>query len=371
MLISFSKLMLLCFSFSAFAEEPKILNIYTWSNYVPQSVIQQFEAETGIRVHHSTYVNNEALYAKLEANPEAPYDIIMPSSYFISRMRSHGLIQTIDLSKIPNHKHLNPLLLGRAHDPEDRYSLPYLWHSTGIALNTRYHPLDAPERQGAETGIQSVRSGQQVDALGQGGAQHFKAWADLWRPLKEQLFVLDDARELFGVALLTLGYSVNEQDPVRIEAAYQKLKKLMPNIKLFNTDAQQSIYLDEDLTLGMAWSGDLYLASLENAHLAMIYPEEGFIIALDSIAIPKGAQHVDHAHRFIDFLCRPEIAKAVSLETGYSTANSAALSMMPEALRHNSMLYPDQRTMKRGVFLMDVGRATAIYEKYYERLKLE
>jgi spermidine/putrescine transport system substrate-binding protein len=323
--------------------EEKILNVYVWSEYVPDHIIQQFERETGIRINHSTYLNNESLYAKLEGNPEAPYDIIMPSSYFINRMRTHGLIQPIDLRKITNKRHLNPLLLGREHDPDNQYSLPYLWHSTGIVLNTRYHTPGS-----------------------------IKSWSDLWKPsYKGQLFLLDDAREIFSMALLTLGESVNTQKTEMIEHAYQTLRRLVPNVRLFNADGQQTIYLDEDITVGMAWSAEIYRAHLENPHLSWVYPREGFIISLDTIAIPKGAKHIENAHTFINFICRPDIAKELSLFTGFSSPNIGALSLMPDEVRHNPILYPDQDMMQKGFLLMDVDKSVAIYEKYYELLKLE
>lgn len=323
--------------------EDNVLNIYAWASYLPDSVIQQFETETGIRVNYSTYVNNEALYAKLKANPDSGYDIIMPSSYFISRMLKQGLIQKIDKSKLTNYKNLNPALLSREHDPENEYSIPYLWNGTSIVINTRYHAID------------SVNS-----------------WRDLWSPrYKDQLLVLDDTRECFSMALMALGYSVNDRDPNHIKAAFEKLKALMSNIKLFNIDAQRSIYLDEDITIGMGWNGDIFLAKQQNPHLHFIYPKEGFVITLDSVAIPTGANHVENAHRFINFVLRPEIAKQITLDSGFSTPNLAALALLPEHVRTDPILYPNAKTLKKGQFLIDVGDVAPLYEKYFERLKLE
>lgn len=328
---------------NVYSTEEKILNVYTWSDYLPASVLKKFETETGIRINHSTYVNNEALYAKLEGNREAAYDIIMPSSYLVHRMKSHGLIQKINRAKVPNLKHINPLLLNKEHDPTNDYSLPYLWHSTGIVLNTKYHS----------------------PAL-------VKRWVDLWDlRYKDQLFALDDVRDIFAIALLSLGYSANAQEADHLQKAYEYLKGFVKNVKLFNEDAQQSIYLDEDITLGMGWSGNIYKAQLENPHLSYIYPEEGFVLSLDVIAIPWGAKHVENAHQFINFISKPEIAKEISLATGFSSPNLGALDLLPKKIRNNTTLYPDPETMKRGVLLMDVGKVVSLYEKYYELLKLQ
>ncbi len=335
-------LLLLAFSKTALASD-NILNIYTWAGYLPEAVISQFERETGIRINLATYVNNEVLYAKLKANPHSGYDIIMPSSYFIRRMQKQGLIQKIDRSKLKNYQHISPLFLHKEHDPQNEYSIPYLWNGTGIAFNTRYH-----------------------------AHQKINTWQDLWLPCyRDQLLVIDDTRECFSMALLTLGYSVNDEDPEHIKAVFEKLKALMPNIKLFNMDAQRSIYLDEDITIGMALNGDVFLALVQNPHLQFIYPKEGFVITLDSIAIPTGAKHVENAHRFIEFVLRPEIAKEISLESGFSTPNKAAKALLPEHIRKNPILYPEAETLKRGQFQTDVGEAAPLYEKYFERLKLE
>jgi spermidine/putrescine transport system substrate-binding protein len=337
---------LLCLSVflsgSIFAEDNR-LNIYGWSGYLPDAVIRQFEAETGIRVNYSTYVNNEVLYAKLKANPESGYDIIMPSSYFISRMAKQGLIQKIDHSKLADYKNLNPAFLNREHDPENAYSIPYLWHGMSIVINTRYHQIDS-----------------------------VKSWEDLWAPrYRDQLLALDDTREFFSVALMALRYSVNDRDPNHIKAAFEKLKALMPNIKLFDIDAHRSIYLDEDITIGMGRNGDVFLARQENPHLHFIYPSDGFVITLDSIAIPTGARHIENAHRFINFVLRAEMAKQISLESGFSTPNSAAMQLLPSHIRTDPILYPNAKIMKQGQFQTDVGEAAPLYEKYFERLKLE
>lgn len=331
-----------CFSTALWAED-RILNLYSWAGFFPEAVLQEFEKETGIHVNFSSYANNESLYAKLKANPDSGYDIVVPSTYFIDRMVRQNLIQKLDKSKLANISALDPTFLGREDDPKDEYSVPFLWGATGIVVNTRYHAV-----------------------------ADLKIWDDLWKPrYRDQLLALDDTREMFSIALITLGYSVNDQDPEHIEAAFEKLKLLMPNIKLFNLDAVRSIYLDEDITLGVGWSGDAYLAQQENPRLEFIYPADGFIISLDSLAIPTGAKHVENAHRFIDFVLRPEIAMAISLGTGFSTANQAAVKLLPEKIRNNPTIYPSAKILKGARFQTDAGNAAPLYEKYFERLKLE
>ncbi len=336
--------LILCLGFfarSTIAEE-NIVNIYNWSSYISSDVLKEFTQETGIKVNYTTYDSNETLYAKLKANPHTGYDVIVPSTYFVDRMRQQGMLQALDKSRLPNFKNLNPALLNKSYDPDNRYSIPYFWTSTGIVVNSKIHP-----------------------------AQQLQAWADFWNPrYRKQLLLLDDVHEVFSMALMVLGYSPNDIDPEHIRLAYLKLRQLMPNVRLFNNDGVKSLFIDEDLSVGMAWNGDIYQAAQENPALRFIYPKEGFVISIDSMAIPIGASHVNNAYIFINFILRPDIAKKMSLATGYPTPNLAAYKLMPKAILNNSMIYPDKKTLQRSVVQVDVGAAESIYQHYWELLKI-
>ncbi|MES2997818.1 MAG: extracellular solute-binding protein [Pseudomonadota bacterium] len=340
-IIMVSCLGLCLMSFPLFAKE-NVVNVYNWSSYISNEVLKEFTKETGIKVNYATYDSNETMYAKLKANPNSGYDIVVPSTYFVDRMQKQGMLQPLDKTKLSNFKNLNPALLNEPYDPGNHYSIPYFWSVTGIAINTHYHVLSR--------------------------MQH---WADFWKPqYRNQLLLLDDVHEVFSIALLVLGYSPNDTNPKHIRQAYLKLKQLMPNIRLFNDDGVKSLYIDEDLTLGMAWNGDIYQASQENSAIHFIYPKEGFVISIDSMAIPVGAAHLDNAYRFINFILRPDIAKKISLATGYASPNLAAVKLMPKAILSNPIIYPDQKTLQRSVVQTDVGDAEAVYQKYWELLKI-
>jgi len=333
-------LFLLLISTSIHAAE--ILNVYNWSEYLPSELLKQFERETGIKVNYSTYDNNETMYAKLKAVHNAGYDIVVPSTYFVDRMRRQGMLLKLDKSKIPNFKNLNPELLNKSYDPHNNYSIPYLWGATAIVVNDKYYPRGSITR-----------------------------WADFWQPkLKNQLLLLDDTREIFGIALLVLGYSVNDTNPEHIKIAYEKLKQLLPNVKLFNDETVRNIYIDEDALIGMGWAGDAFLANQENPHIQYIYPQEGFIISMDNMTIVKNAPHVENAYKFINFILRPEIAKQISLSVGFATPNLVAYKMMPKEILNNHIIYPSQEILHHGQFQVDVGNAATIYEKYLELLKI-
>lgn len=334
-------LLLSFFSLNVFAAD-NILNVYNWSNYMPDDVISQFEKETGIHINYSTYSGNDMLYAKLKADPDAGYDVIVPSSYFVSRMQRQGMLEKLDKSQLPNIKYLNKALLGKPFDPHNDYSLPYFWGSTALVVNKNYFD---PSK--------------------------ITHWSDLWKPeYYNKIMLTDDPHDVFSMALLVLGYSANDSDPDHIRQAYLKLKQLLPNVKLFNTDAAKVNYIDEDATIGLGYSGDTYQAWKENPHLVYVYPKEGFVAWIDCLAIVKNAPHLQNAYKFMNFLMRPDIAAKLSIELGYASPNSEALKLMPSDMRNNRIIYPDAETLKRAQFETEEGNTAQLYEQYMEELKV-
>ena len=232
-------ILLVLFSTFAQATDKNILNIYSWGNYLPNEILMQFTKETGIKVNLAEYDNNETMYAKLKASKHSGYDIVIPSSYYVERMAKQGMLQPLDKSKLTNLHNLNPLFLNKKFDPKNNYSIPYLWGTTGIIINTKYI-----------------------------NKSKITSWQNFWDPqYKDQLMILNDIRDVFGIALMTLGYSINDANPKHIEEAYLKLKQLLPNVKIFNIDTVPNIYVDEDAIIGMAWSGDYKVAQTENSEL--------------------------------------------------------------------------------------------------------
>lgn len=318
------------------------LYLYNWSEYLPDSVIEQFEKETGIDVVYAVFDSNEAMYAKLKLAGDSGYDLAVPSTYYVNKMRKEGLLQPIDRSKLPNFRHLEDSLLNGSYDPGNEYSVPYLWGSTGIAVN-----------------------GDLVDA------DSIKSWKDLWDPkYKGQVLLTNDPREVFHLGLVTLGYSGNSTDPKELEQAYENLRKLMPNVRVFNSDSPKEPYLTGEVALGMIWNGEAYMAAQENPAIRYIYPSEGVAVWMDSMVIPKGARNVDNAHAFINFVLQPNVAKVISEEIGYSSPNGAARKLMDEAVRGNRTAYPNRADLKNSEFQIDVGEAITLYEQYWEKLKV-
>lgn len=324
---------------SLFASE-KVLYVYNWSEYMPESVLENFTKETGIKVKYSTYDSNEAMYAKIKTAGNSGYDIIVPSTYFVNKMSKEGLLEKIDKSKLPNYKNLDSKLLSKPFDPNNNYSIPYLWGSTGISYNTSLVKED------------------------------INSWKNLWNPVyKNSILLNDDMREVFGMALKVLGYSANSTNPKEIEEAFNKLKELLPNVKMFYSESQKQVYLNEEVKLGMNFNGEGFMANEENENIKYIYPKEGALLWIDSLVIPKGAKNIDNAHIFINYLLKPEVSKIISEEIGYPSPNAKTLELLDEKTRNNRIIYPNEEDLKNSEFQTDVGEVLPTYEKYWEMLK--
>lgn len=332
---------LLLWASVATAAEPKVLNVFNWSEYIPQEVLDQFTAETGIKVVYTTYESNEAMYAKVKLLQGKGYDIIVPSTYFIGLLKADGLLAKIDKSKLSNFSSINPLLLQQSFDPENDYSVPYMWGSAGLMVNA------------------SV-----VDPAS------ITSWNDLFRPEFENAIILsDDLRDTFGMALKANGFSVNTVNEEEIKVAYEWLLKMKPSVRVFDVTATKQAFIGGEVMGGMSWNGDAYISHTENPDLVYIYPKEGVTLWADSFAIPVGAAHVDNAHAFIDFLLRPEIAKICMEEYNYTSSNMNVAPLLDEDLRNSRAAMPTDEDLANSEFAGDVGETLHTYEKYWEMLK--
>lgn len=318
------------------------LYFYNWSEYIPGEILQEFTRETGIRVIYSTYESNETMYARLKTQGSG-YDLVVPSTYFVSKMRKEGMLQAIDKDKLSHFDDLDPNFMNKPFDPENRYSIPYIWGATGIGVNT--------------------------DMLDKSTLTN---WSDLWdAKWRGQLMLMDDAREVFHIALSKLGYSANTTDPKEIEEAYHELTKLMPNVLVFNSDFPANPFLAGEVSLGMLWNGSAYMARQEGANVEIAWPETGTIFWMDSIAIPSGAKNIDAAHQMIDFLLRPENAARIALEIGYPTPVKTAHKLLPPEFVNDPNIFPPQSVMDSGEWQDDVGEASILYSNYFQRLKVK
>jgi spermidine/putrescine transport system substrate-binding protein len=341
--MNFIRCLILCLAgWSTLGLAAEKVVIYNWSEYIPPGLLDRFTRETGIKVVYSTYESNEVMYSKLKLLQAKGYDLVMPSTYYISKMAREGLLRKIDKTRLKHYDNLDPALLGQSFDPDNDYSIPYLWGSTGIGINRA--DLDPATITG---------------------------WQDLWDPRWENsLLLTDDVREVFHMALRIKGYSANTRNPKEIETAYEYLKALMPNVLVFNSEAPREPFLSGDVSLGMIWSGSVIMAQEEDKDIRYIYPREGAVFWMDSMAIPRGAANVANAHAFIDYVLRAETGKMISEYIGYSSPNQAAIALMDETLKNNPIMFPSRAVIEAGEFHEDVGdEVIKLYNRYWERLK--
>lgn len=319
-----------------------VLNVYLVGGEIPTKLIWDFQKETGIQVNVSTYDNNETMYAKLRANKKNTYDIILPSSYYVERLKKYGFITKIDPSRLKNLRNIAPAFTNNPFDPHNAYHIPLVWGVTGIFYNQHWikHPP--------------------------------ASWTDLWdKRWANQLMLIDDTRDVFSIGLMSLGYPPNDSNSEHIKAAYEHLLALVPNIKLFANDAIQSMIIDEDANAGAAWNGVIVKAHNENNAIRFVYPSDGFVIWVDCIAIPKSAPHLKEAYQFIDYLLRPSSGAQIVLEYGYAVANQASLALLPKSIRDNPLVFPPIDVLARGNYQRDVDEQTIqLYNEYWEKLKL-
>lgn len=325
------------------AKDNGTVYLYTWSEYVPDGLLDDFTKETGIKVIVSSLESNETLYAKLKTQgADGGYDIIAPSNYFVSKMAREGMLKELDHSKLPVIQELDPDWLNKSYDPNNKYSLPQLLGAPGIAYNTQTY-------KGSD----------------------FTSWGDLWKPeFAGKVQLLDDAREVFNIALLKLGKNPNTQDPAEIKAAYEELLKLRPNVLSFNSDNPANAFISGEVEVGQLWNGSVRIAKKEQpGSIDMIFPKEGPVLWVDNLAIPSTSKNPDGAHKLINYLLGAKAAEKLTLAIGYPTANVEAKKVLPKEITEDPAIYPTAELLRTANWQEDVGEAVELYEKYYQELK--
>jgi len=315
------------------------LNVFIWSNYLPDSVIRQFEQEYHARLNVELYDSNEALLAKLQSGG-ASYDIIVPSDYMVTVLSERGLLQDLDRDRLTNFPNLDPRLTGLPFDPQNRYSAPYLWGTTGIGY--RKDKVLGP----------------------------VESWASMWdAQYKDRLAMLDDMREVIGAALKYTGKSLNDTDPAGIEAAARLLEEQKSLVRAYDSGGFDQLLLSGDAWIVQGYNGQIAKAMLENPAIGYSIPKEGCTVAVDNMCIPKNAPHPALAIDFMNFVLKAAVAADIANATGYSSPNLAARANIRPELLANRAIYPLPEDLERCEFIRDLGQTTTIYDRYWTEIK--
>lgn len=289
------------------------LTIYNWGDYIDPDLITTFEEETGLKVIYETFDSNEAMYTKVQQGG-TKYDIVVPSEYMIERMIEEDLLYPLDYTQIVGMEHLVPEFLDLPFDPENKYSIPYFWGTLGIVYNDKLIEAAA------------------IDS-----------WSDLWNfEYSDRLMLIDGAREILGLTLQSLGYSLNTRDMAELAEAEARLSELAPNVKAIVADEIKMYMIEEEAPIAVTFSGEAADMMWENENLHYVLPEEGSNLWFDNIVIPKTVQNVSGAHEFISFMLRPENAAINAEYIGYSSPNQTAIEeYIDEEVVNDEQFYPN------------------------------
>lgn len=308
------------------------LRIYNWSDYIDESILEEFEAETGIDVTYDVFDSNEVLETKLLAGSTG-YDIVVPSGTFLGRQIQAGVFQKLDKSKLPNLSNMWPEIAEQTtkYDPGNEYSINYMWGTTGIGYNVAK--------------VQEIL-----------GEDSITSWDVIFKPEIISKFadcgvhILDAPTELIPAALNYLGIDPNSTNPDDLAKAEELLLSIRPSVQKFHSSEYINALANGDICLAVGWSGDVIQAADRAAEadqgveVAYAIPEQGALLWFDQMAIPNDAQNVDEAHQFLNYIMKPEVIAKASNYVYYANGNKASQDLLEEDLIGDPTIYPDEET---------------------------
>lgn len=324
--------------------------IYNWGEYIDESVIEEFETETGIKVIYDMFETNEEMYPVIEAGG-VKYDAVCPSDYMIQKMIENNLLAEINFNNVPNLKEIDSryMEMSKSFDPDNKYSVPYCWGTVGILYNTSMvAPEDVPTK-----------------------------WSDLWNEkFKDNILMQDSVRDAFMVALKSQGYSMNTTDEAEIQAAKDLLIRQKPLVQAYVIDQVRDKMIGGEAALGVIYSGEMLYIQQEVENLGLDYsleyviPEEGTNLWIDSWVIPANAPNKENAEKWIDFLCRPEIAKKNFEYITYPTPNKGAFELLDSDLKNNKAVFPDLDSLNNSEVYKYLGNdVDNLYNECWKEVK--
>ncbi|MFC6260222.1 ABC transporter substrate-binding protein [Levilactobacillus fujinensis] len=320
----------------------KVLNLYNWGDYIDPNLLTKFQKETGYHVNVETFDSNEAMYTKINQGG-THYDLAVPSEYMVSKMKRAHLLQPLDKSRLTGWGNFDQQFLNQSFDRGNRYSMPYFWGTLGIVYNDKM--VKASE------------------------VQH---WDDLWSPkFRDKVMLIDSARDIMGMSLVTLHKSMNTTNPQTLLAAEKRLNKLAPNVKAVVADEIKMYMIQDEAPLAVDWSGEAAEMLANNSHLHYVVPSEGSNLWFDNLVIPKTAQHYNAIYAFLNFMSEPKNAAQNAEYIGYATPNKKAKALLPKSIRDDREFYPDQKTIDHLQVYRDLSpNIVELYNDRYLEFKM-
>jgi spermidine/putrescine-binding protein len=322
------------------------LNLFVWTEYIPQDILDCFEEMYGVTVNREEYSSNEEMYAKLNSGA-TNYDLVQPTDNFLPLMIRSEMLQTLDQSKLPNLANIAPQYLPMHGDETGEYAVPYMAGTQAIVVNTaNVEPIPA-------------------------------SWADLWNPdYAGRMVFVDDPRVTIGLTLLTEGKDPNTTDPAELAAIEPKVAELVQNVRIFDSDSPKSALIAGDADLGMVWTAEAELANRELGTIEYIYPTEGQFNFQDGYVLLASAPHPDAAYAFLNYSLQGDVFWKMLEEFPYTMPNQAALDYaaenqpeLYEAYINSPITNTPAEIWDKGHWVEDIGEATPLYEEMWTEIK--
>lgn len=320
----------------------RVVNLAIWSNYVSPELLSEFQKKTGITVQVANYSSNEELLAKLQAGASG-YDVAVPSDYMVFAMIKLGLVHELDYAQLPNSSQLDGKFLKKPYDPDNKYSVPYDWGTTGIAVN------------------RSVYKGE------------IKGWKNLFNnaDLAGKFTLLDDVRETIGAALKAQGFSLNSKDPGELAKAKALLLSVRGKVKAFTSEPMMPLVNGETPVAHAYLSDALQARKQTGGKIEYVIPEEGGTLWIDNLVIPAGSRHLKEAHAFINFLLEARSNVSTVMNVFVSPANKDAFALLPKDFQNNTMLFPSAAALAKCEMIQDLGESLTQWDRIWTEVKAQ
>jgi putrescine transport system substrate-binding protein len=312
----------------AAAQEEKVLHVFNWSDYIAEDTVKNFETQSGIKVTYDVFDSNDVLETRLLAG-NSGFDLVVPSASFLERQIKAGVFQKLDKSQIPNLQHMDPDIMNRVglHDPNNEYSVPYLWGTTGIGYNEdKFKKIFGDATPDSWNYIFDPKNAAKLKDCG--------------------ISLLDASDEILKIVLAYIGRDPNSQKEEDLKAAEAKLMPIRPFVRKIHSSQYIDDLANGDLCIAVGWSGDILQArdradeAGQGVKVKYAIPKEGTIVWFDMLAIPADAKHPKNAHAFINYLMEPQVAANNSNFVNYANGNAASLPMVSDEVKNDPGIYP-------------------------------
>ncbi|MEW9094227.1 MAG: spermidine/putrescine ABC transporter substrate-binding protein [Clostridiaceae bacterium] len=319
--------------------DKEVLKVYNWGDYIDKSVIESFEKENNVKVIYEEFATNEEMYAKIKAGSD-DYDVLIPSDYMIKKMIDEDMLHKIDMNNVSNYGLIQDRFKNLAFDPKNEYSVPYMWGTVGIIYNKTMvkEPVDS--------------------------------WKVLWdEKYSKKIFMLDSIRDSIGITQKMLGYSLNSKDQNELQNVKKALIEQLPLVLAYVGDEVKDKMIGGEAALAVVWSGDAMYMKRENPDLEYVIPKEGTNIWYDSMVIPKGSNNKELAEKFINYMCKTDVALKNVEFIGYSSPQDEVIKQLPKELTSDKAAYPNIEDLENSEVFEDLSSSLELYDRIWTEVK--